>query len=465
MAKRKFVEELSDEELSKVVENIQSIMVNEMSDEELLKAVKRIESPLFEFESRTVGPRKRWKKNVMVKQLFTARLKELRQLSPDDNVGVSMTHALERAIAQQIQNQLDIQPHHTLHFNMQAEGYTHAFQSTTFSVKEFQQSSERMQTYLQSLVNKLNSGEEFNTSTNFETELTLICTPPASSGRGKERSVGRRNVEAFLKAKRGVIKIKNTDELCCARAIVTMKARLHKGDNVDGRHLYKNLRDGYPVQGIQAKELHSLAGVPEGPCGLQELEMFQKALSPEYQIVVLTVDKPHMITYKGQPTADKKILLIQVDQHYHGCTSYGGFLNKSYFCFDCEKGFDHDDLARHPCQGRKCTACHRKDCPDYVRHKTPELTCDKCHRDFFGTDCYRDHKKSSDKDKKTMCDIFTKCTECCKIIEHPRNKKNKGGKKHQCGVTQCPVCQKRRRYQNPEMSHSTCGRRGTTSTL
>ena len=86
MAKRKFVEELSDEELSKVVENIQSIMVNEMSDEELLKAVKRIESPLFEFESRTVGPRKRWKKNVVVKQRFTARLKELRQPSPSHNL-------------------------------------------------------------------------------------------------------------------------------------------------------------------------------------------------------------------------------------------------------------------------------------------------------------------------------------------------------------------------------------------
>ena len=158
----------------------------------------------------------------------------------------------------------------------------------------------------------------------------------------------------FFKAKGSVIQIKDTDELCCGRAIVTivtMKARLHKGDNVDRRHLYENLRDGYPVQGIQAKELHRLAGVPKGPCELQELEMFQKALSPEYQIVVLTVDKPHMITYKGQPTADKKILLIQVNQHYHGCTLYGGFLNKSYFCFDCEKGFDHDDLARHPCQG------------------------------------------------------------------------------------------------------------------
>ena len=134
-----------------------------------MKAVKRIESPLFEFEFRTVEPRKRWKKNVVAKQRFTARLKELRRPSPNDNVGVSITHALERAIAQQIQNQPDIQPHHTLHFNMQAEGYMHVFQSTTFSVTEFQQGSERMQTYLQSLANKLNSGE--NTNTNFETEL------------------------------------------------------------------------------------------------------------------------------------------------------------------------------------------------------------------------------------------------------------------------------------------------------
>ena len=107
-------------------------------------------------------------------------------------------------------------------------------------------------------------------------------------------------MDTFLKVKRSVIQIKNTNELCCAQAIVTMKARLHKGDNVDGRHLYENLHDGYPVQGVQAKDLHRLAGVPEGPCGFQELEMFQKALSPEYQIVVLTVDKPHMNTYKGQ---------------------------------------------------------------------------------------------------------------------------------------------------------------------
>ena len=41
-----------------------------------------------------------------------------------------------------------------------------------------------------------------------------------------------------------------------------------------------------------------------------------------------------------------------------------------------------------PVKAEKCTACRRKDCPDYACHKSPELKCDKCHRYFFGTDCY-----------------------------------------------------------------------------
>ena len=46
---------MSDEELSKVVEDIELKMVNEISDEELLKAMKRIKSPLFEFKFRPWG--------------------------------------------------------------------------------------------------------------------------------------------------------------------------------------------------------------------------------------------------------------------------------------------------------------------------------------------------------------------------------------------------------------------------
>ena len=75
MAKRKYQKEMSDEELLKAVEDIESKMADEMSDRELLRAVKRIESPLFEFEIRTMGPRRRHKENVVAKQRFTTRFK------------------------------------------------------------------------------------------------------------------------------------------------------------------------------------------------------------------------------------------------------------------------------------------------------------------------------------------------------------------------------------------------------
>ena len=80
MAKRKYLEEMSDEGSLKAVEDNKSKMTDEKSNEKLLKAVKRIKSPLFEFE----GPLKCWKKNVMAKQPFTAHLKEFCQPSQDD---------------------------------------------------------------------------------------------------------------------------------------------------------------------------------------------------------------------------------------------------------------------------------------------------------------------------------------------------------------------------------------------
>ena len=74
------------------------------------------------------------------------------------------------------------------------------------------------------------------------------------------------------------------DELCCARAIVTMKARVHKGDDVN------------------------------------EKQVFQ----------ALSIGKPRMIVFKG-PSASKKILKV-LYEHFQGGTSLGVFFNRSYHC-------------------------------------------------------------------------------------------------------------------------------------
>ena len=75
--------------------------------------------------------------------------------------------------------------------------------------------------------------------------------------------------EKIAKKKKCIIRIPNKDDLCCARAIITMKERVDKGSH------YQNLRCRRPIQERWACLLHQEAGVPEGPCGFEELQKFQ----------------------------------------------------------------------------------------------------------------------------------------------------------------------------------------------
>ena len=161
--------------------------------------------------------------------------------------------------------------------------------------------------------------------------------------------------------KRCIITIKNDDDLCCARAIVTMKALAGNGAQHPD---YQNLLKGRPVQTRLARELHRLAGVPEGPCGLAEVTQFQAAL-PGYQIKVMTVDPPYGIIYKGPTPSDKLILLVKSHRHYDGCNSFSAFLSRSYYCHECDTGYDHESFAKHPCDSKWCACCRTNNCPDF----------------------------------------------------------------------------------------------------
>ena len=143
-----------------------------------------------------------------------------------------------------------------------------------------------------------------------------------------------------------MVKIKNTDELCCGRAIVTMK------EYVDGdpQKQYRNLRDGRPIQERLAKQLHKEAGVPEGPCGYEELEKFQTFLGPQgYKIIVVDYVSCACIFQGNVDQYTKVIYLLKHENHYNGLRSIIAFLNRSYFCPDCCKGYDVDDAANHSC--------------------------------------------------------------------------------------------------------------------
>ena len=403
---------------------------------------------LFEFRLTPTGIPRTWR-NVVQRDRFRATLTQNREPRAGEELGGALVTALREAIEDRIRATPRLAPHHTLHFNMQSDHFSHAFQSTTFTVREFQEDSDRLVTYFQSLAEKLNSNEDFEADDSFTMETTFIRNPgPGGRGRrDKGRRLGRKAISSLLKTKSSVIQIKNTDNLCCARAIVTMKSRADAA-NVRDRD-YVNLCKGLPVQGRKARELHALAGVAEDVCGIPELQAFQQAL-PGYQIKVLSVDKPYMIIFQGPP-ADKKILLIKVDDHYHGCNSFAGFLDRSYFCHDGNKGYNTENRIHHFCDGKYCSSCYRADCRDYQSIKQalprgklpkPTLLCESCNRQFMGPDCFLHHTNATSVTRST-CDIYKKCLVCLRVYEAaPPEKKGRISLKykHMCGWAECPFC-------------------------
>ena len=59
--------------------------------------------------------------------------------------------------------------------------------------------------------------------------------------------------------------------------------------------------------------------------------------------------------FKG-PAAPHQIRLLKSNHHFDGCTSFPAFLNRSYYCLDCEWGFNTNDRTNHTCHGNRCSA-------------------------------------------------------------------------------------------------------------
>ena len=207
---------------------------------------------------------------------------------------------------------------------MSSNRLQHAYQSSRVRVRDWRQRAEPAQTLLHQLSKILNSNENFGIDDSFHIEVSHIRDSGVGSGSRGQRP-GTQPIEQFLQSKKSVVRIQNNDELCCARALVTAKAYRDWG----ARHWqYRNLAQGHPIQTTAARALHRKARVPEGPCGLGELNLFQIVLA-EYQIVVVSTDHGYQIIFKGPRQPDHKLLcLIKVQDHYHVCHSLSGFFGR-----------------------------------------------------------------------------------------------------------------------------------------
>ena len=139
-------------------------------------------------------------------------------------------------------------------------------------------------------------------------------------------------------------------------------------------------------------------------------------------------DETGFFIFKG-PAAPHQIRLLKSNDHFDGWTSFPAFVNRSYYCVDCERGFNTNDRTNHTCQGRRCSACGRFDCEDYVRGTCPTDYCSLCHCKFYGGYCKRHHEVTK------QCQSVKTCLKCQAQYTVVPNRR------HQCRHAKCPVCQ------------------------
>ena len=268
----------------------------------------------------------------------------------------------------------------------------------------------------------IQSNQEFRLNDTVTIDINHVKSP-VGSGRKKRTTY---NIDDYLDEKKSVVRIQNKDDLCLARALVVGIAKVDK----DPR--YKQIKKSdRPVQREKALALHQAANVPLGPCGLNEVALFQQYLT-DYQIRVISGDHSNSIIYLPQPlgTDEKKHLTLYFHgNHFDTINSVPGFLNRNYFCFRCDKAYDH--TTDHLCTNM-CRCCRGFGCV----WENGGIVCRECKRLFKSQSCYDRHKNEPiNGGGRTVCQVIRECEKCGKSMDirhiNPRG--------HICG-RKCQTC-------------------------
>ena len=170
----------------------------------------------------------------------------------------------------------------------------------------------------------IQSNQQFRLNHTVTIDIIHVVAPEGS-GRSKRTVV---NIREYLKKKKSVIRINNTDNLCLALALAVAIARIEN----DPKYA-QIIKSDRPVQLQRALALHRAANVPLGPCGMDEVKLFQQYLS-NYQITVISGDHNNSIIYPTKPpgTDEKPTLNLYFhNSHFDVITTIPGFFKQKLF--------------------------------------------------------------------------------------------------------------------------------------
>ena len=328
---------------------------------------------------------------------FTTRLRQTGNFVDTPHVAQALRDALQRAMANALNDIPDLHDDNRLYFSISSNRLSQGdFHGWGLRAREWREGGDRVDAVLNRLSRALNSNEQFEMDDSFQMSITQVRHAPRGGAGGKRQLRPGHQTLALLKPKKhSIVQIRNTDVLCCTRALVTAKAK------VDRHPKWESFKKGTKLQKEHALFLHHEARVPFSPCGYEELTQFSKAPSLfEYQIVLVDIDRAFHITSFGPPAPDKQLILLHEKGHYDVITTLKGFLGRSYVC----SFKPYDQAGKHHCKITiQCRCCLQKDSPDfhyaYPRGLKATQRCHDCGWDFFGDTCFEAHRSKTHEGK------------------------------------------------------------------
>ena len=350
------------------------------------------------------------------------------QLVPALQAG--LTRAINRVLGS------DMDDRDRLYFTVASNRLTSNFQGWGLTAREWRNGGNRVDTLFNRLSDALNSNENFEMNDTFQVSITRVRHAPRASGSRRKLKPGHRPLAVLKRKKENVIQIQNKDCLCCARALVTAKAR------ADNHPQWGYIRKGRKMQRSLAVQLHGKARVPLGECGYTELSKFQEYLE-DYRIILVDADRGFACKAFAPP-GKPEVVLLYSDHHYDVITSLPGFYGTSYVCAHCLKAYN--TVGEHRCEMKSsmCGACRQVGCEDFMaallQGIAPTRRCHFCRRAFFGERCFEKHLMFDRQHKhnpgNAVCKTMRRCPTCFKLEDKPENIA-----RHKCGYAQCPSCE------------------------
>ena len=265
---------------------------------------------------------------------FKTQLRQRGNFIDDENITQALQDGLRQAVNQVLATTPNLHDQDRLYFTIDSDRLHNNFQGWGLRAGEWREGGARLDALFDRLAQALNSNEQFEMDDSFQLSITQVHHAPQGTGKPRRGKPGHPTLQMLTKTSKSVIRIKNKDELCCARALVVAKAK------VDQHPKYHSIRQGSKIQRTLALELQHEANVPLGPCSYDALTKFSAAPSlANYQIILVDAHRSFHITTFG-PIQDKQLILLHNQGHYGVITRLPGFFGSSYVCAHCWKPYN-----------------------------------------------------------------------------------------------------------------------------